>query len=166
MAVGLTGVLALLLAAVQLGGPFGSASATLESVSGTSMTLELQVEVVVPVEAVVAHLAFEDDDVITLPLIERGDGVFGIRTELAFKNYVVVFEAIGVEGGLSPPVSLLELGAEFYPTGEPQPDEGGLSPRTRRFGWLAVAFGAASLAVLALWVLSGDSEDTSAAEEE
>jgi len=67
---------------------------------------------------------------------------------------------------LSPPVSLLELGAEFYPTGEPEPDEGGLSPRTRRFGWLALAFGAASLAVLALWVLGGDSEETSAAEEE
>lgn len=158
--------MAVLLAAVQLGGAFGSASATLDSVEGTSMILELEVEVVVPVQSVVAHLAFEDDEVITLPLLERDNGVFGIRTELPFKNYIVVFEAIGVEGGTSPPVSLIDLGAEFFPAGEPQPGEERLSPKTRRLGWLALALGAASLAMLALWALGENSEGPAGFEEE
>ncbi len=166
MAVGLSGVIALILAAVQLGGAFGEASATLDSVEGTSMVLELRVEVVVPVQSVVAHLAFEDDDVITLPLLEREDGTYGIRTELPFKNYVVVFEALGAEGGISSPASLIDLGAEFFPEAEPQPAEEGLSPRARRFGWLALAFGAASLALLAVWVLGERSEETPLGEEE
>jgi hypothetical protein len=151
---GLKAVLTVLLAAVQLGGAFGEASATVESIDGTSMIVELEVELVVPVQAVVAHLAFEDDDVITLPLLDRGDGVFGIRTELAFKNYVVVFEALGVDEGTAPPVSLIDLGAELFPAGEASPDgEEGLSRETLRLGWLALALGAASLAVLAVWVL-------------
>jgi hypothetical protein len=151
---GLTAVLAVLLAAVQLGGAFGQASATVETIEGGSMIVELEVEVIVPAQAVVAHLAFEDDEVITLPLLDRGDGVFGIRTELPFKNYVVVFEALGVDGGTAPPVSLIDLGAEFFPGGEAPPTtEEGLSPETRRLGWLALALGAASLAVLALWTL-------------
>ena len=78
---------------------------------------------------------------------------------------MVVFEAIGVEDGLSPPALLTALGADFgdsdvpTPTTVPSPDEG-LSPETKRFGWLALALAAGSLSLLALWVIVGrDKED-------
>ena len=150
--------------ALELGGAFGAATATVESISGDSMILTLEVELRSSAEAVVAHLAFDDDPQIALPLLDRGGGVFGIRTELLAKNYAIVFEAIGVDDGLSPAALISDLGADFgdnevpTPTTEPKPEEG-LSPATKRFGWLALALAAGSLSLLALWVIIGRDKD-------
>lgn len=153
-----------LVVAVELGGAFGSASATVESLEDTVMQVDIEVEVRVSAQAVLAHLAFDDDAALTLPLLDRGGGVFGIRTELEPKNYIVVFEAVGAGEALSRPVSLVELGADLNhdvpgvtPTTE---GDDGLSSVTLRFGWLALALGAASLSVLAFWVLGGRGKST------
>lgn len=150
-----------LLAALELGGGFGAASATVESVSTTSMTVDLQVEVKTTASAVVAHLAFDDDPQISLPLLDRDGGVFGIRTELPVKDYVVVFEALGSDESLSSPALLSALGADFgdadvaTPSTVPSAGDDGLSSQTKQLGWLALALGAASLSVLAFWVIIG-----------
>ena len=163
-----------LIAAVELGGAFGSASATVESLGEVSMIVDLEVEVKVSAAAVVAHLAFDDDPTVALPLLDRGGGVFGIRTELAPKNYLVVFEAIGDPGGLSQAVSLTELGADLGPSrgsGTNSTEGDGLSSETRGTGWVALALGAASLSALAFWVLGDrdkreETDHTSLEEEE
>ena len=148
-----------LIVAVELGGAFGGASATVESLEDTVMLVDIEVEVRVSAQAVVAHLGFEDDPTLTLPLLDRGDGVFGIRTELEPKNYIVVFDAVGAEDALSRPVSLVELGADLSPDVPGVPptteEDGGLSSGSRQLGWLALALGAASLSALAFWVLGG-----------
>lgn len=161
----------LILAAVLIGGGFGSATATVESLDGDVMLVSIEVEVSSPAESVVAHLSFEDDPVLTLPLIDRGDGTFGLRTELEPKNYFVVFEAVDSAEDPSEPVSLTQLGADLgpdpaSPTTTLGDDE--LSVESRRSLWLAVALGAASLSVLAFWVLGSrdDDEDTHPADDE
>jgi hypothetical protein len=146
----------LLLAAVVIGGAFGSATATVESLDGDVMVVSIEVEVGVASDSVVAHLSFEDDPVLTLPLLDRGDGKFGLRTELEPKNYFVVFELVDVDEQPSDAVSLTELGADLgpdpaSPTTTLAEDE--LSPESRQLLWLAVALAAASLSLLAFWVL-------------
>lgn len=153
-----------ILAAVILGGVFGSATATVVENDGEVMTVEIEVEVMEPGDSVVAHLAFEEEQVLTLPLLDRGDGIFGITTELEPKNYVVVFEVVGEEP--TDPVTLTQLGAELGPeSGSPTTtDPDALSQESQAMLWLAVALGAASLSVLAFWVLGGkgDEEEKSA----
>ena len=85
--------------------------------------------------------------------------------------HAVVFEAVGSDGELSLPVLISDLGADFgdteVPTPSTEPDESdGLSNQTRQFGWLALALAAASLAVLALWVIIGRDDEEEPAEEE
>ena len=160
--------------ALFLGGAFGNASATIEAMDETSMVLTLEVELRASAESVVAHLAFDDEPQIALPLLDRGGGVYGITTETAVKNYAVVFEAIGSGEDVSIPVLLSDLGADFggadVPTPETVPQEDdGLSQETQQFGWLALALGAASLSVLAIWVVIGrdkDGDDDAKSEEE
>lgn len=152
-------LLGIILVAAQLGGAFGAASAEVDELTDQSMIVDLEVEVLTSADAVVAHLSFGDDPPVTMPLLDRGGGVYGVRTELEPKNYVVVFEAVG-PGEMSGPVSLAELGAElgepFERTETPVEDtDEGLSPETQRLGWLALALGAASLSVLAFWVIGG-----------
>jgi len=149
-----------LLAALILGGAFGTATAEVVSMDGSVMVVDIEVEVLETGESVVAHLAFQEDDVATLPLLDRGDGVFGIQTELEPKNYVVVFEIVGDDGASSGPVTLTQLGAELGPESSGPTttvDESALSDDSRQLLWLAVALGAASLSLLAFWVL-GDRE--------
>ncbi|MBW3666072.1 MAG: hypothetical protein KY394_00615 [Actinobacteria bacterium] len=152
----------LLFAAVQLGGAFGSASAELLERTPGSITIDLEVEVLVSVDAVVAHVSFDAEPELTLPLLDRGDGFFGLTTELAPRNYVVVFDAIGPRGEASDPVTLHQLGIDLV-SGSAAADETteaeGLTESTRRVGWLAVAFAAASLSALAVWVLGGGGEE-------
>lgn len=154
----------LVLAAVQIGGGFGEASAEVQALTQDSMVIDLQVEVAVTSTAVVAHLTFDDDAPLTIPLLDRGGGVFGTRTELEPKNYFVLFEAVGTPGEVSQPVSLTDLGADLdsplVATTRPRvgQDEG-LTPETQRFGWLALALAAASLSALAFWAL-GDREES------
>lgn len=164
----------LLVAAVVIGGAFGSATATVESLDGEVMLVSIEVEVGVAAESVVAHLSFEDDPVLTLPLLDRGDGTFGLRTELEPKNYFVVFEIVDTDAEASDPISLTQMGADLGPDpGSPTTTlaEDELSKESERSLWLAVAFGAASLSVLAFWVLGGrgaesSEEDGSAQDEE
>ena len=154
------------LTAAQVGGAFGEATATIESLTETTMVINLEVELEISAQAVVAHLSFEGEPPLALPLLDRGGGVFGIRTELPAKNYVIVFEAIGADDGLSTPFLMSQLGADFTgdqsgasPTGGNGED--GLDAETRRSGWLALALGAASLSVLAFWVLGGRDDNRS-----
>jgi hypothetical protein len=148
----------LLLAAVVLGGAFGQASATVVSQESDVMVVELTVEILESAESVVAHLSFQGEPELTLPLLDRGGGIFGLRTELEPKNYFVVFETLGQNGHSSDPVSLTDLGAEFgldrSTTTTTEPDEG-LSEESQRMMWLAIALGAASLSLLAFWTLGG-----------
>ena len=158
----------LLLAAVVLGGPFGSASAELVDREPSVMTIDLEVELEISVQAVVAHLSFDGVPELKLPLLDRGDGVFGLTTQLAPRNYVVVFDAIGPGGGLSQPVTLHQLGVVLVSGTGSATTEAGLSGDTQRVGWLAMAFAAASLSALAVWVLGerDDEEGPGSAEEE
>lgn len=157
-----------LVAAVQLGGAFGDATAEVDELNEQSMIISIEVEVGVSASAVVAHLTFEDDPTVTIPLLDRGEGRFGTRTELEPKNYIVVFEAVAAPGELSEPVSLTELGADldqpFVATTASAGEEEGLSSDTQRLGWLALALGAASLSALAFWAL-GDRDEDKAEEE-
>lgn len=148
-----------LLAAMVLGGAFGSASATVIEIDHDRMVIEITVDVVRSAESVVAHLSFGDEPMLTVPLLDRGGGTFGLRTELQARNYVVVFETLGPAGESSEPVSLAQLGADMRsepaPTTVTTAPDDGLSAESRRMLWLAVAFGAGSLSLLAFWVLGG-----------
>lgn len=161
----------ILIASVELGGSFGGATATVTDLADSSMTVDIEVEVRATAQAVVAHLSFGDDPTLTLPLLDRGGGVFGLRTELDRKNYLVVFEAVGDPDAVSQAVSLTDMGAELDVDGsegsaEGDGDSSGLSAQTRSLGWLALALAAASLSVLAFWVLGGRAESSGAEEEE
>jgi len=151
-----------LLAAVIIGGTFGSASATVESIDDEMMVVEISVEVLDSADSVVAHLSFGDEPELTLPLLDRGDGTFGLRTELEAKNYFVVFETIGEDAARSEHVSLSRMGADLGPESGATPttsvDDDDLSDDSEQMLWLAVALAAASLSLLAFWVL-GDRDD-------
>ncbi len=153
---------AILLMAVQVGAGFGAASAELISTSSNAMEIELRVEVRQSAESVIAHLAFPDTESLTIPLVQRESGVFGIRTEVKKMNYAVVFELIGAETVQSEQHTLTELGLAL-PGSEPiattTTEEPGLSEQTQRWGWLALGFAAAALSVLAFWVLGGREPD-------
>ncbi len=153
----------LLLAAVTVGGAFGAASATTESIDGGSMVVTIEVEVVESAQSVVAHLSFDDDPPLTIPMLNRGAGTFGVTTELENKNYAVVFETIGPDGATSAPYLLSQLGADLgADAAQPTTSttiEDDISPENRQMLWLAVAAGAASLSLLAFWVLGPKDDD-------
>jgi hypothetical protein len=151
-----------LLGAVDVGGGFGGASAEVLSLSEESMEIEIQVEVPSESDVVVVHLVLAGEDPVTLPLVSRGDGVLGITTELKPANYQVVFETLGDTSIQSLPMTLTDLGAdidESLDSAATTTTEGGFSNVTRGWGWLALAFGAASLAALAFWALGGPKDD-------
>lgn len=158
-----------LIGAVILGGVFGSASATVESIDEDFMVVSIEVEVIDPGEAVVAHLSFEDEE-LTYPLLDRGGGIFGLGIELARKNYAVVFETLGEDGQSSEPTTLIllgaDLGASVARTTSTTAEDGGLSPESRRSLWLAIALAATSLSLLAFWVLGGRDDEPGADVEE
>jgi hypothetical protein len=166
----ITGALLALLWSVPMGGSFGDAEATTVSLTAESMVIDLRVAVDMEAHAVLAHLS-SGQTTMVIPLVERGEGVYGIRTEMAVKNWIVVFEVLGPEGELSQPVTLGFLGADLgQPTSttlEHDPGESSDVDEARRWGFLALAFTAASLSALAFWVLGGrDGEEPPAGEEE
>jgi hypothetical protein len=156
-----------LFAAVDIGGGFGNAGAEVISLRDDSMEVEIQVEVLGTVDAVVVHFALSGEDPVTLPLVSRGGGVFGITTELKPANYQVVFETLGDVSIQSQPVAIADLGAQVTSPSGPATSstEGGFSSVTRGWGWLALAFGAASLAALAFWALGGGRDNQGVAPE-
>lgn len=123
------------------------------------MVVEIEVEVLGAAESVVAHLEFDDDPGLTLPLLPRGEGRYGLVTELEAKNFMVVFERLGGTGAISDPVSMADLGIDLVGEGEgfesPGDEDVGLSTEALRNLWLAVALAAGSLSALAFWVLGG-----------
>ncbi len=162
-------ILLALIAAVSLGGAFGEAEASTISVSATSMVIDLSVEILVPADSVLAHLS-SDGETMLLPLVERQAGVYGLRSEMPLKNWVVVFEILGPEGELSQPVSLGFLGAHLGTTTTSsvagtttRPDD---DSEARRWGFLALALAAGSLSALAFWVLGGRDDESGDPEEE
>ncbi len=151
-----------LIAFALIGGLFGSASATVDAIGPEVMIVDVEVEVPPAATNVVAHLSFEGEELV-LPLTDRGDGVFGIRTELPPRNYFVVFEIVGEDGASSDPVSLTELGADLSGdtagTTTTTAEDEGLGEGSRQMLWLAIALGAASLSALAFWVLGGRDDE-------
>lgn len=148
------------LAAISLGGSFGEAGASTVTIESESVVVDLYVDVTVSAQSVVAHLSTGEDDTRVISLIHRGGARYGIRTEIPRKDYLVVFEAIAETGHLSEPATLSALGAQLtVPGSAVTAGEDGEEPaESTRWGWLAVALGAASLSALAFWVL-GDRDD-------
>ncbi|MGA7096596.1 MAG: hypothetical protein WB245_03405 [Acidimicrobiia bacterium] len=146
-----------LLLAVDLGAGFGTASATVVSTTGQSVVLELHVEVSGDPDAVVAHLTLPGDPDVAIPMLVRDDGSYEVTTEVKRANYTVVFETLGGAGVRSEPVTLLALGADtgVGVTSTTAEEDQGYSSETNGWMWLAIAFGAASLAALAVWALGG-----------
>jgi hypothetical protein len=151
----MTWLTASILLAVELGGGFGSATATVVSTTQQSMIVEVHVTVDGDPSSVVAHFALPGEDQVTIPLLPRDDEGFGVRTELKKADYQVVFEAIGDDPGVSDPVVLSDLGAEIEGDDQASEGEDSPDPATQRWLWLGVALGAASLSALAFWVLGG-----------
>ena len=96
---------AVVLFVVEVGSGFGVASASAVSMTDESMIIEIRVEVETSADSVVVHLALPDEDPITLPMLEREDGAYGVTTEVKPANYIVMFEAIGDPGAESDQVS-------------------------------------------------------------
>lgn len=157
---------AVVLFAVEVGAGFGPASASVVSMTDQSMIVEIRVEVEATADSVVAHLALPDEDTITLPMLERDDGAYGVTTEVKPANYIVMFEAIGNPGAESDQVSLTDLGVDLSSTSDTTTGTVSeeLSEGTQQWLWLGVALGAASLSALAFWVLGGRDENGAAGE--
>jgi hypothetical protein len=159
---------AVVLFAVEVGAGFGSASASVVSMTDQSMIVDVRVEVETTADSVVVHLALPDEETITLPMLERDDGAYGVTTEVKPANYIVMFEAIGDPGAESDQVSLIDLGVDLSSASDTTTTESEeLSAGTQQWLWLGVALGAASLSALAFWVLGGRDrdEETDEAEE-
>lgn len=151
-------LLAGLMLAVELGAPFGSASATAEPTTPGRMELEITVEGPAS-SSVVVHLVEPGGEQQTVALNERAPGVFGAVVEVAAVDLVAVYEVVG-SAVQSTPVRLTDLGVAGEvvglpgPTPSSAPDEAG-DRETRQWGWLALALGFSSLALIAVWVLVG-----------
>jgi hypothetical protein len=152
---------AFLLFAVEVGSGFGIASASVVSETDQSMVVDIRVEVETSADSVVVHLALPDEETITLPMLQRDDGAYGVTTEVKPANYIVMFEAIGDPGAESDQVSLTDLGVDLSSTSgtttTTESDE--VSAGTQQWLWLGIALGAASLSALAFWVLGGRDRD-------
>ncbi|MGH8928708.1 MAG: hypothetical protein ACRDWH_10185 [Acidimicrobiia bacterium] len=151
-----TGALGMEADGVELGGVFGRATAGARDL--TSATIELDLEVEADPEAVVvAHLIEPGGGQETLPLATRGNGLFGLRTEVRRIDYVVVFESLeGPIATQSTPLRLTELGVEpailgVLPVSPTVPEE--ISESTRQWGWLGLGLAAAALTLLAFWAM-------------
>ncbi|MCB1247169.1 MAG: hypothetical protein KDB69_07885, partial [Acidimicrobiia bacterium] len=150
--------------ALQLGAGFATASAELVSTSPNAIEVDLHVELTGSASSVVAHLSFPGHPELILPMISRGERVWGVTTELEPLDYQVVFESLGDQPAISSAHSLSDLGVDFgidVTSTTAGPDDEGLSDESTRRLWLAVAFGAAALSALAFWVLGGGSQDSS-----
>ena len=152
---------AIVVLAVEVGSGFGAASASVVSMTDQSMVVDIRVAVETSADSVVVHLALPDEEAITLPMLERDDGAYGVTTEVKAANYIVMFEAIGDPGAESDQVSLTDLGLDLSSTsGSTSTTESEeLSAGTQQWLWLGVALGAASLSALAFWVLGGRDRD-------
>jgi hypothetical protein len=159
------------LASVELGGPFGTAAASAEPSTATTMELELTVQG--PASAsVVAHLVEPGGEQQTVAMAERSPGAFGAVIEVGRLDYVVVFEVVD-RAAQSTPVRLTDLGVDPTVVGSgpgipPTTEDPGLSNETRQWGWLALALAASALSLLAVWALGerrGEESDETVAQD-
>lgn len=163
-------IVSLLLAAVPVGGSFGDAEATTVSLGETSMVIDLTVEVPEDTQAVIVHMGLAGENMRFPMLATETAGLWRLRTEVARKNWQVVFEMLGPVSEVSQPMTLGFLGAQLEP--EPGPTtsvttpEDDLSGETQRWGYLALALAAASLSALAFWVLGAKDKDPENGNEE
>lgn len=161
-----------ILMSVGLGTGFGEGTAEVVSIDSDSMLVAVEIEAAASADSVVASFLVPGDDPVTIPLIQRGGNLFGVQTELRPVDYTVVFEILGPEPAQSDRVTLSAMGADFgnqpvvtIPPAEEEEDDG-FSTNAKRWGWLALALAAASLAVLAFWVLGGRDRDADANRDE
>jgi len=153
------GVLSLILVfATILGGAFGDAGAAATPAAGGQLEVTFTIEVGGDAGAVIAHIVDIGGDQFTSSLAPQGAGVWSGTTVTDASNLVVVFEAIRVDGtaDLSEPVTLATLGVDpaligVEGSGTTVPADDGLSQRTLRWGWGALALAALALAFLAFW---------------
>ena len=141
---------------VEVGDGFGRATASATNLSTTTMELDLTVEADTAA-TVVAHLIEPGGAQETLPLVPRGGGVFGIRTEVRKIDHVVVFESVHGQGASqSQPLRLSELGVKAGVLGvenRPPAELDEFSDNTRLWGWAGLALAALALTLVALWAL-------------
>ena len=162
--------LALVLASIVLGGPFGEATVD-GTKSGDGIRVDFEVAVGGSPTAVVVHVMNPGESQETVSLTDRGGGRWGSIADVDRINYVAVFEVLFADGDgeVSDPVTLLELGLDpaVLGMGEvPAPDEDTdepLSAATRRWGWAALALVAISLALLAVWAMGDRNSNGKAA---
>ena len=109
------------------------------------------------------HLVDPGGEQITVAMAEQSSGLYRAVTDVDQIDYVAVFEGIANPPFQSEPRRLTELGLDralitpdqVFPaaptTTLPEDDPA-------RWGWLGLGLGAASLSLLAFWVLGGKSE--------
>jgi hypothetical protein len=144
-----------LLVFFQVGGSFVDPAVEGRETTASRMEIDLSVSAA-PGGSVVVHTIEPGGRQETFALRERSPGRYGGIFEVGRVDLVVVFEALDGVGTQSAPMRLTDIGLDrallgalpVAPTTAPA-----TSSETRGWGWLALAMGAGSLALLALWAL-------------
>ena len=149
-----------LLLSVVLSPPFGVAEATAVSTTG-GLTLEVTVEVSAPATSVLVRPVGQGTELPPVALTDQGDGTWAGIVELTtVENISVAFELVPSSGPstVSEVHTLTELGVDQAIFESPQTvstadEEDEDDVANRQWVWLALAAGAAGLALLVIWAL-------------
>lgn len=145
----MTALLAVILAAVELGTAFGGAAAEGSELTAATMEVEIVVSLSDSDGPVIAHLGLPGEPATTRAMAMRGPGRWGTILELRRADWRVVFEDVAT-GDLSEEASLTDLGLDpallgLLPGQEPEaPEPTAPSPP---WGWLVAALVALVAAV-------------------
>jgi hypothetical protein len=145
----MTMLTAVALLAVELGGAFGGAGVTGSEAGKGMIEIELTVRVAPSDGPVLAHLSLPGEALLTIPMLDQGDGTWVTVEEVRAADWQVVFEAV-TAGELSEPVSFTGLGLDPTVLGVSSPDPGpgpDAEPRPPGWGRLALALAAGGLAI-------------------
>lgn len=133
--------LALLLALVEIGGGFGGATVGGTATTDTTMEIDLSVTLAGSAGPVLVHLLLPDETQ-TVPLVDRGNGTWGVLVEVRRADWLVVFEDVAA-GELSDSLSLTRLGLDPALLGGRSATTPSLERDTATtpmtWGWLATA---------------------------
>lgn len=151
-----------LTAALVLGGDFGVASASGEPAVGNRVLVDLEVEIFVSADVVVAHLIQPGGEQETISMSGDSSGIFRGAATIPKADLVVVFEAVRGPGNsvLSSPATLTELGLDRALLGDlvAPIEEAPVAEPTAGIGGpllIAILSGVLSLALIAWWAWSG-----------